>query len=330
MRSISVLKPGIRVLLCLLLGCLSPAGWAGDVRDVHLTAYVIDIDEVNSVKQSFTLNFYISASWRDPALAHGGPDSKSVPLDDIWYPHLQILNEQSLKPTFPRTAEVRPDGLVIMRQRFFGSLSQPLELRRFPFDSQQLKIIIVGLAWGSTPYQLVISPDSMMTETLLIPDWTIKGWNYQTSMLPIGPRDSGLPAAVFSVDIERQTAFFSLKVILPLLLIVAMSWLVLWLDPSLAAPRISVAVTTMLTLIAYRFAIGSMVPRLPFLTSLDYFVLASTVLVFLNLAAVIWSTRLHNRGQKEQAMSVDRKGLWLVPLLYALLVVETLHLHVFI
>ena len=38
------------------------------------------------------------------------------------------------------------------------------------------------------------------------------------------------------------------KIILPLLLIVGMSWLVFWIDPELAGPQISIAVTPMLTL----------------------------------------------------------------------------------
>jgi hypothetical protein len=52
------------------------------------------------------------------------------------------------------------------------------------------------------------------------------------------------------------------------------------------------AVTSMLTLIAYRFAIGSEVPKLPYLTRLDAFILASSVLVFLSLIEVMVTTRL--------------------------------------
>ena len=78
-----------------------------------------------------------------------------------------------------------------------------------------------------------------------------------------------------------------------MILVVAMSWLVFWIGPHLVASKISVGVTTMLTLIAYRFAIGGMVPRLSFLTGLDYFVLGSSVLVFLTLMMLMlpFSTR---------------------------------------
>jgi hypothetical protein len=36
----------------------------------------------------------------------------------------------------------------------------------------------------------------------------------------------------------------------------------------------------MLTLIAYRFSIGELVPKVAYLTRLDYFILGSTLMVF--------------------------------------------------
>ena len=70
-----------------------------------------------------------------------------------------------------------------------------------------------------------------------------------------------------------------------------MSWTVFWIHPTNGGPQISVAVTSMLTLIAYRFAIGSEVPKLPYLTRLDAFILASSLLVFLSLIEVMLTTK---------------------------------------
>ena len=64
-----------------------------------------------------------------PSLAHAGLDSISKDLSEIWYPRIQILNQQRLVKTFPQSAEVHPDGEVVHRQRVWGSFSQPLELQ---------------------------------------------------------------------------------------------------------------------------------------------------------------------------------------------------------
>ena len=74
-----------------------------------------------------------------------------------------------------------------------------------------------------------------------------------------------------------------------------MSWAVFWIDPSDLGPQFSIAVTSMLTLIAYRFAIESNIPKLPYLTRLDAFILMGTLLVFLSLIEVIIVTTMAKR-----------------------------------
>jgi hypothetical protein len=83
-------------------------------------------------------------------------------------------------------------------------------------------------------------------------------------------------------------------------------------------------------MIAYRFAIGGMLPQLSFLTSLDYFVMASTFIVFLALVEVVYTTHLSKQGQIEKARAIDRKVRWIAPLIYALMVIETLYLKTMI
>jgi len=329
------MKSYARLLLTsmfLLLPGLAAAAQARDpgateVIDVDVLIYMIDIDQIDSVKQSFTGTVYSEFKWHDPELAHPGPDSISKELDEIWYPRVQVLNQQKLIDTFPRTAEVRPNGDVIFKQRVWGDFSQPLELREFPFDTQQLKIVLVNVKYGTRRVRFTIDPESGISDHLKIPDWEVMSWDISTAELPVGKEKTGVKAVVFSMDVERYTSYFILKVILPLMLIVAMSWMVFWIDPSLAASQISVGVTAMLTLIAYRFAIGGMVPRLGFLTSLDYFVTLSTVLVFVVLMEVVYTARLFHAGHQEKARAVDRRARWIIPLVYLGVVIETLYLR---
>jgi hypothetical protein len=150
------------LLLCLL--CLQgvqaqdPVHSLQSTRDVEVSVLVFDVDAVDSVAENFVVNFYMEFHWMDPSLAHAGSDSTSRNLEDIWHPRIQILNEQNLVRTFPELVEIRPDGEVIYRQRVWGSLSQPLVLNQFPFDSQKLEIILIGTEFGSTRPRFVISP----------------------------------------------------------------------------------------------------------------------------------------------------------------------------
>lgn len=295
-----------------------------ETRDVEVLFYLIDIEEVNNVSQRFVANLYMEFRWHDSGLAHEGPDSISKDLDEIWHPRVQLLNQQRLVQTFPLSVEIRPDGEVIQRQRVWGGFSQPLDLRDFPFDSQRLDFTLVEVGFGTHRVRFIPSPESGIGDTLTIPDWKVEAWDFAALDHPIVSGPSKTSAMVFSLDVKRLNAFFVMKVILPLILIVVMSWMVFWIDLGMISSRISVSITAMLTMIAYRFAIAGNIPRLPFLTHLDYFVGASTLLVFLSLLAGVYTARLANTDRLNKARKVDFHARWIAPLIYLAVVIKSL------
>lgn len=297
---------------------------SSQTHEVEIRLFLIDIESIDTVAQSFTANLTMVSRWNDRELVHDGPNSISMSLDDIWHPRIQILNQQRLVSTLPERVEVYPDGKVVQRQRFWGSFSQPLDLRDFPFDSQILQLKLANVGFGEAIVKLTASPTSGLSKSLTMPDWQVNGWDFLRTDFSIEGESDLLAGMVFSLDVTRDGSYFRYKVIFPLILIVMMSWLVFWIDPSLAASQISVSVTAMLTMIAYRFALAGMMPRLAFLTSLDHFVLASTLIVFLAMIEVIYTAYLSTNGQLEQARRVDRTARWLAPLIYFAIAAETL------
>jgi len=299
-------------------------------HDVEVRVFLIDLEGVDTVTQSFTANLTMVLRWQDPGLVHEGPASINMSLDDIWYPRIQILNQQKLTTTLPRTAEVFPDGEVVQRQRFWGNFSQPLDLQTFPFDRQSLKVTLANVGFGGEVVNLIPSPNSGISENMTMPDWTVTGWDFVATDFAFEDESSRIGGVVFSLDVKREVGYFKYKVILPLVLIVMMSWLVFWIDPALAASQISVSVTAMLTMIAYRFALAGMMPRLNFLTSLDNFVLVSTLLVFLAMIEVVYTAYLTTNDQLEKARKVDRVARVVAPLVYFALAAETLYFRMWI
>jgi hypothetical protein len=318
----NVIKPVIAWLILLTMtGSLEAQEPVDNVRNIEVKIRLLDIEQINNVSQSFVANLILVLRWHDPELAHDGQDSISKSLNDVWHPRIQILNQQRLVETFPRTVEILPDGEVIYRQRVWGGFSQPLELRKFPFDTQRLKFTVVDVSSGSRDVVLNASPRAGISESLTIPDWSVRQWKFETENLQFDNESTPRSGVVFSVDVERDTNYFIFKAIMPLVLIVMMSWLVYWIDPSLVASQISVAVTAMLTMIAYRFALAGMIPRLPFLTNLDHFVLASTLMVFLSMIEVVYTAHLSTHDQLEKARMIDRRARWIAPPAYVVMLI---------
>lgn len=318
----NVIKLAIGWLILLAMtGSLEAREPVDGARNIEVKIRLLDIEQIDNVSQSFVANLALVLRWHDQELAHDGQDSISKDLNDIWHPRIQILNQQRLVQTFPQTVEIHPDGEVVYRQRVWGSFSQPLELRKFPFDTQRLKFTLVDVSSGSREVVLKPSPKAGISESLTIPDWSVRQWKFETENLQFDNESTPRSGVVFSLEVERDTNYFIFKAIMPLILIVMMSWLVYWIDPSLVASQISVAVTAMLTMIAYRFALAGMIPRLPFLTSLDHFVLASTLMVFLSMIEVVYTAHLSTHDQLEKARMIDRRARWIAPPVYIALLI---------
>jgi hypothetical protein len=253
--------------------------------------------------------------WKDPRLAHTGSGVVRYPLEQVWHPRVGIANETaSVIRKFPDSVEVEPDGTLFYRQLYAGAFTQPLRLQSFPFDRQTFRIQFVAVRYQ--PNEVKFVPDQTWIQTglkqaagmapsITLPDWRVDNSETKPFIYALAP---GLECSgyAFEFTASRNVQHYILKVILPLVLIVMMSWSVFWTDPTNSSTQFSVAVTSMLTLIAYRFAVDSELPRLPYMTRLDVFFLISTLLVFFSLIEVLITTILDNNHRKKQAQTIDR------------------------
>jgi hypothetical protein len=294
---------------------------------VSVGIWVIDISSIDSAQQSFTADLAVVLQWKDPRLAHTGGGVAHYALDQIWHPRVGIVNEtNSVNHRFPDSVEVNADGSVIYRQRYVGSFTQSLRLKSFPFDKQTFRMQLVAVRYGANEVKFVpdqewvdagLKQGAGIAPSITLPDWTIEKWDVKPLIYALAPglENSGY---VFEFTASRNVQHYILKVILPLVLIVMMSWAVFWIDPATSNSQISIAVTSMLTLIAYRFAVDSQLPRLPYTTRLDAFILTSTLLVFFSLIEVLVTTILDNNQQTERAKKIDRYCRAIFPVIFAL------------
>jgi len=247
------------------------------------------------------------------------------PLQDVWNPQLLVVNQQRVVKTFPDVVSISPNGEVTYRQRLWGTFSQPLNLVDFPFDQQKFVIQLASVGYNMDEIDLRSDPKETMGHgSLSVPDWKILDW--QVGAVPYEPipgSDIVLPGFAFSFKAQRRVEYFVVKIILPLILIVAMSWIVFWIDPKESGIQISVAITTMLTLIAYRFAVGAELPKVSYLTRLDFFILSGTILVFASLIEVIVTSTIAQQEKIELARKLDRWSRWLFPAVFSAVALKT-------
>ena len=293
--------------------------------EVEFFVFVLDIDDIDGANQNFAANVFIYLKWMDPRLASDDGGVRSIPIEEVWNPRIIIANKQSLlRTSLPEIVRIHPDGKVSYRQRYVGPLSQPLRLSEFPFDKHCFAIQF--LSPGYNPKEIRFIPGSpeddqsiiggAMYKTLSLTDWKI--FQYKAEARPYIPAPNFEVAGfVFEFTAKRYVLYYIWQVIVPLVLIVIMSWGAFWIDPTHAGAQIGVATSSMLTLIAYRFMLGNLLPRLPYMTRMDYFTLGSTILVFLTFFEVILTTKLALSKRAVIGRKVDRLCRILFPATFA-------------
>lgn len=290
---------------------LTPPDATGTPTKVFVGIYLIDVKKINDVDQTFTGDIFSTLSWQDSRLSSKelgrSLEGCSVRLQDIWSPQVNIVNQWNVKTSNKSIVSIDKAGNVIFQQRVTGDFSSPFNLKDFPFDTQLLNLSVASFKYGPENVNFVLDEKRTgMVDKLSVAGWSIEPGKTQIASEYIKPQDRNLSRLNHQLIAKRHMGYYLWKVILPLSLIVFMAGTVFWIDPSDAGPQIGISTASVLTLIAFQFSLGNLLPKVSYLTRGDKFMFGATLLVFLALAEAIMTSRLAKKGNQKLAMLVDR------------------------
>lgn len=289
----------------------------GPATQIHVGFRLTDLTEIDDIKQTLTGDFAIRLTWTDTRLSqlHGC----EIALDKVWTPSVVILNSGRLINSRPREVTILPDGKVSYLQRYYGSIASYHNLREFPFDDQKFAITLFPIDLLENQVQLVNDQSFTGKRDLLnISDWKIKAVNGRVGRQKSDTQDGFRSYYDFEIKARRFTGYYIWKVILPLCLIVSMSWCVFWISSEKIELQVGLSSTSFLTLIAFLFATTALLPKLGYLTRLDWFMLGSTVFVFIALLVSVATGYLVVRKREILSFQIDRVCRIVFPALFAL------------
>lgn len=290
---------------------------AGVTTRISVGMYVVDILEIDDVNQTITLDIAARLSWRDPRLAHWA--GCKVPIASIWFPELVLRNSGRMFSRWPETASIEEGGEVLYLQRFSGTFSSYHSLNLFPFDQQEIMLRFFPLDWSLAKVELVADDRfSLLSPILNISDWKILGMDTRTGELEVESMGQTHTNFDLVITAERHTGYYVLKIMLPIALIVSMSWLVFWIDASEFGTQLGLSATAVLTMIAFIFATTNMLPRLGYFTMLDRYVAGATVFVFAALLQSLITGYLASQGHRYAARRIDLLSRYAFPAAFVL------------
>jgi hypothetical protein len=301
----------------------------GASTEVTINAFLMDIDEIDDVRQRFNVDMFVNIAWHDPRLALSDEEQsgriRTLPWSEVWTPRGLIVNDRGLSARLPLVVNVDGLGNVVYRQRFSGELAVDLDLQDFPFDSQQLPITIIS-------YQY--SPDEVRFSTNAIfavndEGFSIEGWTFKLLETKFG--EFSVPAVgvirpqmTFILEAQRNAQYYLLTMFLPMSLIVFMSWTAFWIQPNVVPPRIAISTASIFSLIAFGFSIRLSLPRVSYVTRADLFVIGCTLLVFLALGAAVIGSRWASADKLKQAIRLNATARWVYGALFLVVAVAAL------
>jgi Neurotransmitter-gated ion-channel ligand binding domain/Neurotransmitter-gated ion-channel transmembrane region len=300
---------------------LPPLDTNGQVK-VAVALHVLNLSSIDEVTERFQLTGYLVEQWRDPRFTYrpADPDDKYRTLspDSLWRPQLVIINAIAQRHIYETSLRVAPDGLMSFIERFDAVVTSTFNLKSFPFDAQKLEVLVHPFTDQQQFITFVPSLLPVWTATEFNTYSSLESWRFQSIIFHIGRASSQFGAhaiaeARFEIAVTRRYQFYLWKVFLPLLLMVVVSWSVFWFDPPEVSSQVTIAVTTILTIIAFALSISLTLPRVPYLTFTDAFFLACYIFAFLamlELTAVHFTWRNERRAM---AMRIRRTARWLVP-----------------
>jgi hypothetical protein len=216
------------------------------------------------------------------------------------------------------------------------------DLRNYPFDYQHLTIDIEHPTKEEAQAIYVDDIDAYrlskgdpnfwgLKEGIDVPEYTIKkvARTVSTSVYKTNfgdPEDMEPEHAKavtkysrFSVGVTVVRIFnpYFYKIILPLLVILGMAYLVFFIPPKEIQSATGLAITALLSCIAFDVTVSQGLPPVGYLIVSDKFFIATYFLLFLNLMQSIVTYNLYEMGKEATANKWDKICQYLFPMLYA-------------
>ncbi|WP_420629717.1 hypothetical protein [Candidatus Leptofilum sp.] len=301
--------------------------------EVYVDLYGLNIFRIDEQEETFEIEAFLYADWFDDRLVFdpevAGTDIKvfqgetavEMLKTEVWWPDLEVVDSRGSRDRLHITLTIDYDGFVTYTERFHANIWQPFFFEEFPFDYHELSFTVAPFFYENTEV-IFIGPEDFATEIereeQLDLDWTTNEWLIESVQTSVDPGEEfDFSTSTLFIEISRLPQFYISNVIIPLVLIVAISWAVFWMDfgNMHLADRLSVSFTSVLTVVAFDFVTASNLPRLPYQTVLDRAITFSYIILTLSVLENVLAYLQYKKNEAE-IQRIDRVARWLFPLVY--------------
>lgn len=291
----------------------------------------IEVDQITSVDQkseNYGAVATIRMEWHDPNLAfdpvEAGGEVKVMSSDafidmarDVGtiVPGFSIQNQQGNRWIQNELVVVHPDGRARYLEKSSVTLQAPyFNFKRYPFDRQVFFYEIVSHFPDNVIRFVADDENSGLGPLLGEEEWIL----HSPEMIIASAKGlSGAPSQKAALEFRghRHTQYYLTRIFLPLLVLVAVSWSVFFLDGY--RKRAEVAGANLLVFVAFNWMISEELPKLGYLTFLDFILQWMFVVTGLIVVVNVFLSRIKANGYEALADQLDGYIFrWIYPVGY--------------
>ncbi|KAF2368070.1 Neurotransmitter-gated ion-channel [Trinorchestia longiramus] len=244
--------------------------------------------------QDFTLDFYFRQHWKDPRLSFPGLHGLhqltvgSEYLSRIWVPDTFFANEKKsyfhTATTANEMLRITNEGEVLRSMRLTITASCPMNLMYFPMDRQLCIIEIesfgysmdhIRLSWHAGEKSVAIE------QGVSLPQFRVLGYRRETIIASTST--GNYSRLLCEIAFVRSMGYYLIQIYIPSTLIVVISWVSFWLNRAATPARVSLGVTTVLTMTTLMSSTNAALPKISYVKSIDVYLGTCFVMVFASL-----------------------------------------------
>lgn len=268
-----------------------PSYGTGSPTQVQVNMYVNSLGSVNAANMEYSMDIYLRQLWLDnrldltpyhinETLTLNGEDISSR----IWKPDLFFRNVKQANfhlVTVPNILiKMAPDGRILYSMRLTLRLSCHMSFRNYPLDTQRCHVILG--AYAQTTDQIVIKWQAVdpivIDRPIEVPEFDLIHFEHGNFTRSIDTGSFSFLNASFTL--QRQNGYHVVQTYLPTFLIVMISWVSFWLNVDASPARVTLGVTTLLTLTTVASGVRTQLPPVSYVKAIDVWIGACSVMVF--------------------------------------------------
>lgn len=278
--------------------------------------------------QEYSVQLSLRQEWTDDRLAFGRmPQYRNYGLNSItlteqerlWKPDLFFRNEKEghfHKIIMPNVLlRIKGEGQVLYSIRISLVLACPMDLKYYPLDKQNCTIEMASYGYLDEDLKFLWKENDpvQIAKPLNLPRFTLESHNtaYCTSRTTTGAYSCLRIDLIF----KREFSYYLIQIYIPCCMLVIVSWVSFWLDPNAIPARVSLGVTTLLTMATQISGINASLPPVSYTKAIDVWTGVCLTFVFgalLEFALVNYASRSdqHKREMLTSALTHTQQMRW--------------------